>query len=36
MRLVLPTEMTDILADESATRLTELELGSWDVRVLAE
>jgi hypothetical protein len=29
-------EMTDILADDDAGRLTELELGSWDVRVLAE
>jgi beta-galactosidase len=35
VRLQLPTEMTNVLADEEG-RLTELELGPWDVRVLAE
>jgi beta-galactosidase len=34
-RLTLPREMTDILAEDSS-RLSELELGGWDVRVLAE
>ena len=36
LEVILPTPMTDILTDESADHLTELELGSWDVRVLAE
>jgi beta-galactosidase len=35
VQLTLPREMTDILAEsEASTR--DLELGPWDVRVLAE
>jgi beta-galactosidase len=35
VQLALPHEMTDILGDRD-TRTADVELGSWDVRVLAE
>jgi beta-galactosidase len=34
-RLRLPHEMADVL-DEGTSRMRDLELGPWDVRVLAE
>jgi beta-galactosidase len=34
-QLALPREMTDILAEGGAS-VSDLELGPWDVRVLAE
>ena len=34
-QLALPREMTDILAEDDAPT-KDLELGPWDVRVLAE
>ena len=35
VQLTLPREMTDVL-DEGANPMRDLELGPWDVRVLAE
>jgi beta-galactosidase len=34
-QLTLPREMTDILAEDDVS-MRDLELGPWDVRVLAE